>query len=123
MTCNNAPRRSWLLRFAGAVVLGASLVGLAQCRAVSERITGVELDTPRTLSLRGRCTHDCQADFEARLLAEAKRYRAALRACGGNAACQREQRRIHRRNREELVHERQNCKRSCYNEGAGSAGA
>lgn len=123
MIPNNVPHGSPLLRFAYVVVVAMSLVGLTRCRAVSDRVTGLDLDTPRTLSLRGRCTRDCQAEFAAALLAEATRYRAAVRACGVDAACRGEQQRIHRRILEQRARERRKCKRSCYNEGAGSAGA
>lgn len=123
MIRNDGPRRSWLVHCAWVAALGATLVGLTRCRPASDRIAGIELGVPRTLSLRVRCAHDCQADYVAALRAEASRFRAALRACGARADCLSERRRVHRQLLNELLRDRLKCKRACYNEGAGSAGS
>jgi hypothetical protein len=122
MIRNHNPGRLPLWRLSWAALAGLALVGLTQCRSVSDRVSGLELGTPRTLSLRSRCVHDCAAEFNEALLAEAARYRAAQRACGRNFTCRRDQQRLHERNLRELERDRARCKRGCYDEGGGDAG-
>ncbi len=122
MMRNSAPLCLRRARIGWIVVLGLAAVGLTQCRGVSDRIAGVRLDAPHTLSQRSRCTRDCQSEFESARFAEGVRYRAAIRECRGDAACEGDQRRLHRLSIEGREDERRKCKHGCYNEGAGRSG-
>ena len=120
---SDTPRRPRVQLLALAVVLGIALMGLTQCRSVTDRVTGIELNTPHTLSVRNSCARQCNRDFKAALLAEEARYRAAKRACGSDSACKKEEELRHHHIVQQLIRDRIKCKRSCYNEGAGTAGA
>jgi hypothetical protein len=123
MIQRNAPRRSRIQPLALAAVLGFCLLALSQCRHVSDRLTGVRIDSPPTLSARRNCTHHCNAEFKAELLDEEHRHRAGQRACGRDAGCRKDEDRTHAINLRELQNRSRRCKWSCYNEGAGNAGA
>ena len=123
MIPSHDPRRSPLRRLSWAALAGLALVGLAQCRSVSDQVSGLELGSLKTQSMRSRCVHDCTAEFREALLVEAARYRAAQRACGRDAACKRDQQRVHERHLKELMRDRLRCKRGCYDEGAGNTEA
>jgi hypothetical protein len=123
MTMSHAPRRSRLQLLALAAVLGFALVGLAQCRNVADRMTGVELRAPGTLSIRSSCTRWCNSEFKAAVLAEEARFRAARRACSFSHSCRKDADRIHAQNLRRILDDLHRCKHSCYNEGAGNSGA
>jgi len=123
MIQSNAPRRSRLQLLALAATLGLSLLGLSQCRNVSDQLTGVDLNTPHTLSARQSCTRKCNTQFKAELIAEEYRHLAAKRACGREYGCKKEEDRTHAHNLKEILSRKRRCKGSCYNEGAGNSGA
>jgi len=124
MVHGNAPRhRNTLKLLALAATLGIVLVGLAQCRAVPDTVTGVELSTGSgTLHSRNACVNKCNESYKAARSVEELRYRHALRGCGRDSACKKAEHRKHRGILADLARARQNCKRNCYNEGGGSAG-
>ena len=123
MIQRTAPRRSRLQRLAVAALLGFALVGLSQCRSVSDQVTGLSLETPRTLSTRSSCAHRCNSQFKAAVVAEQLRYIAAKRSCGRGWACKKGEERIHAQNLARILDRKRHCKRTCYNEGAGNSGA
>jgi hypothetical protein len=123
MISSNTPRASRFQLLALAAVLGLALVGLTQCRSISDRVTGVQLTAPQSLGARSGCTRRCDAQYKAALIAEQARYIAAKRACGHNYACKKQDDIDHMRILRTLQHNKTLCKHSCYNEGAGSAGA
>ena len=120
MNQTNAPRRLRAQHLALAAVLGIALVGLAQCRSVSDSVTGIDLRTPGTLSVRSSCQHRCNSRFKAAVVAEELRYRNEKRECGHNYACKKEADREHAAILRDLILQKRMCKHSCYNEGAGS---
>jgi len=103
---------------AGLLIAVASL---SQCRAVEDRITGVDL-TPSSASARSACVQRCNDQFKAARKAEQERLRVALVACGDSKSCKKEELARHQSNLAALVAQMQNCKRTCYNEGAGIGG-
>jgi hypothetical protein len=123
MIQSHAPRRSRFHLLALTSVLGLAARGLSQCRNVTDQLTAVDLNTPHTLSARTSCARKCNTAFKAELLAEEARYVAAKRACGHNFSCRKDEDRTHAMNLRELLNRKRRCKRSCYNEGAGNAGA
>ena len=120
MMRSDAPRRTRIQLLALAAVLGFALVGLTQCRNVTERVTGIELNTAQSLSARNSCSRRCNREFKAALLAEEQRFIAAKRACGRDYGCRKEQDLIHFRNLQQILRDRVRCKRTCYNEGSGA---
>ncbi len=107
-----------------AAVLGLAAVGITQCRMVNDNVTGVDLRAGAgTLSGRSSCVHRCNDAFKACLRAEESRYKAAKRACGSNNACKKAEQRLHRDNIKACTNAKFQCKKSCYNEGAGNSGA
>ena len=123
MNPNTRRRASRLKQFALIAALGLTVVGLAQCRNVADRMTGVELRTPGTLSVRSGCAHRCNSSFKAALFAEESRYVKAKRACHFNYSCKKDEDRLHAQNLKSIVNDLRRCKHSCYNEGAGNSGA
>lgn len=115
-----APRRSRLTRLALAAVLGLGLVSLTQCRSITDTVTGVDLRTAGSLSVRSSCQRRCNSQFKAGLIAEEARYHQEKRDCGRSYSCKKEADRDHYQNLRELMQDKKRCKRSCYNEGAGS---
>ena len=115
-----APRRSRLTVIALAVVLGLALVALTQCRSVTDTVTGVDLRTAGSLSIRSSCQHRCNSEFKAGLTAEEIQYQKAKRACLHDFVCKKLADREHSQNVRELLQAKKRCKHSCYNEGAGS---
>jgi hypothetical protein len=123
MIRRNTPRSSRLHFLALACVLGLALVGLSQCRSVSDQMTGISLNAPQTLSGRSNCARRCNTQFKAEIVAEERRHIAAKRACGFDWACKKNEDRVHSLNLRRILEHKQLCKRSCYNEGAGNSGA
>ena len=107
-----------------AAVLGLSAVGLTQCRMVNDNVTGVDLRAGAgQLSGRSSCARKCNEAFKACLRAEEARHKAAKRACGHDFACKKAEDRTHRDNIKACTNAKKQCKKSCYNEGAGNSGA
>ena len=122
MLRGNAPRRSRLQQLILTAGLGIALVGITQCRGVSDRISGLGLRTPTSLSMRSGCARRCNDQLRAAMMAEQARYMAALRACGNDQACVSAERRAHGQRLAALLLVNRNCKHACYNEGAGRGG-
>jgi hypothetical protein len=120
MNQRNAPRKMGLKHLALAAVLSMGLVGLSQCRSVTEPLTGVDLRTAGTLSVRSSCQRRCNTRFKAGLIAEEYRHQQAKRACHHDYQCKKNEDRDHARNVRDLIQAKKACKRSCYNEGSGS---
>ena len=103
-----------------AAVLGLAAVGITQCRMVNDNVTGVDLRAGAgTLSGRSSCVHRCNDSFKACLRSEEARHKAAKRACN-DSACKKAEDRTHRDNIKACENAKKQCKKSCYNEGAGS---
>ena len=120
MNQHPAPRRSRLAILALAATLGLALVGLTQCRSVTDTVTGVDLRTAGSLSVRSSCQRRCNSRFKAGLIAEEIRYQQEKRACVHDYVCKKVADRDHAMNVRDLLHDKKRCKHSCYNEGAGS---
>ena len=107
-----------------AAVLGLTAVGLTQCRMVDDKVTGVDLRAGNgQLSHKSSCTKQCNDQYKACVRAEEARHKAAKRACGHDAACKKAEDKKHRDNLKACETAKKQCKKSCYNEGAGNAGA
>ncbi len=115
-----AARRSRLTVLALAAVLGLALVALTQCRSITDTVTGVDLRTAGSLSVRSSCQRHCNSQFKAGLIAEEIGYQKAKRACVRDYVCKKLADREHSQNVRELLQAKKRCKHSCYNEGAGS---
>jgi len=103
-----------------AAALGLLVVGLSQCRMVSDNITGVNVGSNR-LSAKGQCVKACNDAYEDGARAEESRHKEATRACGNDKACKDAENKVHDANMDKLQDQRKNCKRGCYNEGGGKA--
>jgi hypothetical protein len=104
-----------------AALLGLSVVGLSQCRLADDTVTGVDL-TANSVNARSDCVHRCNDQYKACKRAEDARHKAAQRACGSDKACKKAEQRLHKDNQLACVRQMQQCKRNCYNEGAGVGG-
>lgn len=102
-----------------AALLGLFTIGLTQCRMVNDTVTGVDLSAEGT-NARSACIRQCIDEYKACLRAEEIRHKAALAACGGSKSCRKDEHRTHKINKSVCVSEMQDCKRNCYNEGAGT---
>jgi hypothetical protein len=105
-----------------AAMLALALVGLTQCRAVGDRMTGLARGAG-TLSARSSCMRACNDGFKTELRAEQSRFVLAKRACGWSLSCRKDEDLTHQQNLQLIEHAKKLCKRSCYNEGAGNTGA
>jgi hypothetical protein len=105
-----------------AALLGLSVVGLSQCRLVDDTVTGVDLQANNGVNARSDCVHQCNEKYKACKRAEDARHKAAKRACGSDKACKKAEQRLHKDNKLVCVRAMQDCKRNCYNEGAGLGG-
>ena len=123
MDRSNAPRRSFVLHLALALVLGLALAGLTQCRAVNDNVTGVDLRTGATLSARSSCTHDCNHRFKEAQKKENDAFKSALKKCGSDAECRKAAQVQHRDNAKKINDQKKACKSNCYNEGSGKGGS
>ena len=105
-----------------AALLGLSVVGLSQCRMVNDTVTGVDLSANSGVNARSDCVHQCNDKYKACKRAEDARHKNAQRACGSDKACKKAEQRLHKDNQLGCVRAMQDCKRNCYNEGAGIGG-
>ena len=112
------PARHSLRLVVLAALLAISTVGLSQCRMVSDNLTGVKSGAG-TLSKRSDCARKCNGDFEDAVKAEEARHRAAMRACGHDKQCRKDEDKLNDANRDRISDARKDCKRGCYNEGGG----
>ena len=104
-------------------VLGLAVAGLSQCRMVDDTVTGVELNASGTLSARSKCKKECDKTYKAEKKAEDARHKAADKACGKkDKACKETEKDLHKNNSEAIKDRKEECKRGCYNEGAGGGG-
>ncbi len=106
------------LLLAGLVI---AAVSLSQCRMIDSPTTGVDL-TPSTVSGRSVCLRDCNNQYKTARNAEQNRHRAAYRACGSSKSCKKQEKTLHKGNEKALKSQHKECKRGCYNEGAGVGG-
>jgi len=105
-----------------AALLGLAVVGLSQCRMVDDTVTGVNLNAASGTNARSDCVHRCNEAYKACHRAEDARHKAAQRNCGTDKACKKAEQSTHKANQLACVRQMQDCKRNCYNEGAGSIG-
>ena len=105
-----------------AALLGLSVVGLSQCRLVDDTVTGVELQANSGVSARSDCVHQCNEKYKACKRAEEARHKAAKRACNSEKVCKKAEERLHKENKAACKQAMKDCKRNCYNEGAGIGG-
>ena len=103
-------------------VLGLSVAGLSQCRMVDNTITGVNLNAPGSVKDRADCEKRCNEEKKEDRKAEEARHAAAQRSCNGNKACKDAEEALHKRLHHEEEQDAKDCKRGCYNEGAGNGG-
>jgi hypothetical protein len=118
----NAPHRLGISHLALAALLGLALVGLTQCRSVSDAVTGVQLSRNGTLSHRNSCAKDCRHQYREALRDERERFRDALRACDHDPSCAQTEWQHHIEVIRDIRDARRECKRGCYNEGGGHGG-
>jgi len=123
MDRSNAPRRSFVLHLAIALVMGLALIALTQCRAVNDTVTGVDFKTGATLSARSSCTHDCNHRFKEAQKKENDAFKSALKKCGSDNQCRKDAQQTHRDNMKKINDAKKDCKASCYNEGSGKGGS
>ena len=114
------PARHSLRLVVLAALLGISTLGLSQCRMVSDNLTGVKAGAG-TLSKRSHCARNCNDNFEEAIKAEERRHRAALRACGHDQQCRKDENRLSDDNWDRISDARKECKKGCYNEGGGQS--
>lgn len=108
-----------LLVVAVALVTGL----LTQCRLVDDSITGVNLSTSDAVhNGRSRCVRRCNEAYKVLRRAENRRHKDAKRACNRDHACRMAEKQLHYAIVADLKEQRRLCRRSCYNEGAGSGG-
>jgi len=120
----NAPHRSGFTHLALAALLGLALVGLTQCRSVSDAVTGVDFSrtTATTLSHRNSCVRDCKHQYREALRDESRQFCKELRACDRDRKCERQAWADHKDRVDEIRDARKECKKGCYNEGGGGGG-
>ena len=123
---NFAHRNSRLRRsvtgFGLAAALAITALGLSQCRMVQDSVTGVNLRQASDAKGRADCVHQCNDAFRAARRAEDRRHSDALKGCGNDTNCAKDENRRNQQNEKDLVRQMQECKRNCYNEGGGKGG-
>ncbi len=109
--------------------LALALVGLSQCRTVSDNVTGLDLNQTASIDDangnghgHGKCVHDCRKNYQQGIKAENRRFRDALKHCGGNATCRKSEVARHQNVVLDLRNRERDCRSHCYNEGAGMGG-
>ena len=105
-----------------AALLGLSVVGLPQCRMVDDTVTGVDLTANSGVNARSDCVHACNETYKACKRADDSRHKTAQRACGSDKACKKAEKLLHKENKLACVNAKKDCKKNCYNEGAGRGG-
>ena len=108
-------RRS--IRLAPAAVLLAVVASLS-CRMVTDSATGIDLSATDAHH-SNQCRKQCEQQFQAGVKAENQRFRNAVRACGSSKSCRKSEQLTHKNNLDQLRNQERDCRRSCYNEGAG----
>jgi hypothetical protein len=102
--------------------LGLALAALAcGCRAVPDRVTGVDAGA-HGVHASAACVRRCAAEYHESRRAERGRHLEARRACGRDDGCRRGEQLRHRRRLDELEQARRRCLRACYDEGDGRGG-
>ena len=105
-----------------AALLGLSVVGLSQCRMVDDKVTGVDLTADSGVHARSSCVSECNAKFRACLRGEESEHKNDRKLCGWDKHCRKGADRDHKNRLLECVRKMIECKRHCYNEGAGVGG-
>jgi len=123
----NSPLRRAFARVALAALLGLSALSLTRCRMVDDVATGVSLEPLGSLDTPIGCIHGCNDAFKRCIKSEEALHRSALRECNAlpptpQEACRTAEDRRHEQAIYECVRQLKRCKRSCYHEGAGTAG-
>jgi len=120
---NGNPRlRRGFTTFALMLTLGLSAIGLTQCTMMENTVTGVDVVSGAGFNSRSSCEHRCNDNFKDGRRQEEKRHRAAMAACRNDRQCKKNEESLHQANMKRLEQEKKACKRSCYNEGSGTAG-
>lgn len=106
-----------------AAVLGLAAVGLTQCRAVNDTVTGVDLsNTSGDLHAKMSCTKKCNDQYKSCIRAAEAKYKTAKKACHWNWFCLKNAQKTFVNDLKACELQKKLCKKSCYNEGSGSAG-
>jgi hypothetical protein len=117
-------------RIFSRVILSCALLvsvgALSQCRMVKDSITGLNLSAATNNNDddqdHKKCVHDCQQTYFDAFKSELERYRDAIRSCGDDPECRRDQLALHQITAGQLRQELRDCKDRCYNEGSGQGG-
>ena len=104
-----------------AAALGLTAFTLSQCRMVPDNITGVQMGTGR-LSGKSACMKACNEQFKSATKAEDERHKDAVKACGKDQDCKKKEDDLHKDREGKIKDAKEDCKKSCYNEGGGHGG-
>ena len=121
-TPNNrlGPRRRISTR-AGArltllLALVAASVALTQCQMVGDKLTGVQVGTFKRTN---DCFKNCQKRQKDAEKDEKKRHQDAIRACGGNSQCVKDENNRHDAAEDAIEAAYKNCINGCHHQGGG----
>jgi len=120
------PPRRGLTAILLTVILGASALGLTQCRLVDNTVSGIDL-TDQSFNARDRCEKKCQDKYQDARCAEDRRHKAALCLCDRKRgkdrdACRKAEDKVHAAALKKIEEAKKTCKNGCYNEGGGHGG-
>jgi len=104
-----------------AAALGLTAFTLSQCRMVPDNVTGIALSSS-TLSGKSACMKQCNEQFKSDAKAEDDRHKDAMKACGKDNDCKKKEDDAHKDRQDKIKDAKEDCKRSCYNEGGGHGG-
>ncbi len=117
------PRTPRFVRHAAvATVLMLAAIACAQCRPVTDAVTGVDIAVHSGSMRPPICLHGCTARFRRAHREEAVRHHRAMKLCRRDRACKAAERLTHRERIAALAAGLRECRRGCYGEGSGSGG-
>ena len=103
-----------------AVSLGATVLGLSQCRLVEDRLTGVRISTARTQGTS--CLANCQKAAQEARRAEHELHASRTKACDHDRQCLEAERERHKEALRDIAEQRETCINGCHSQGRGHGG-
>jgi len=103
------------------VLLVLAVVALTQCRSIEEPLGGAQI-TPQGTNARSECVQECNEQFHKGRAHAAAEYHEASAECGHKKNCRKKAAKSFKEDLEKLVRQMHECKKKCYNEGAGFGG-
>jgi hypothetical protein len=109
------------VRILHVALLAFAILGLTQCRLVSDRITGVDAQLLHGRDAR-KCLRGCEQERRAQIREEERRHRVRVRQCRTDIACLEDESERHQNQLADIEREYRECLEDCHHQGGGSGG-